>query len=68
MAEHVREILGCENCHAEMQPLGKLTAIGAKPQSMCSGATGAIAFKQTRSKTTSVGARQVTVDHPDPHV
>jgi hypothetical protein len=31
MAQQVREIRECENCHAEMQPLGKLPAIGAKP-------------------------------------
>jgi hypothetical protein len=31
MAEQVREIRECENCHGEMQPLGKLPAIGAKP-------------------------------------
>ena len=31
MAEQVREIRECENCHAEMQPLGKLRAIGLKP-------------------------------------
>ena len=31
MAQPVREIRACENCHAEMQPLGNLPAIGAKP-------------------------------------
>ena len=31
MVEQVREIRECENCHAEMQALGKLPAIGAKP-------------------------------------
>jgi hypothetical protein len=31
MAEQVREIRECENCHAEMRSLGKLPAIGAKP-------------------------------------
>ena len=31
MAQQVREIRECENCHAEMQPLGKLPAVGAKP-------------------------------------
>jgi hypothetical protein len=31
MAKQVREIRECENCHAEMQTLGKLPAIGAKP-------------------------------------
>jgi hypothetical protein len=31
MAQQVREIRECENCHGEMQPLGKLPAIGAKP-------------------------------------
>ena len=31
MAEQVREIRKCEHCHAVMQPLGKLPAVGAKP-------------------------------------
>jgi hypothetical protein len=31
MAEPVRKIRECENCHAEMQSLGKLPPIGTKP-------------------------------------
>jgi hypothetical protein len=31
MEEQVREIRRCDNCQAEMQPLGKLPAIGGKP-------------------------------------
>jgi hypothetical protein len=31
MAEQDREIRECEHCHAVMQPLGKLPAIGGKP-------------------------------------
>jgi len=31
MAEQVREIRKCEQCHAAMQPMGKLPAIGGKP-------------------------------------
>ena len=31
MAEPVREIRKCEHCHAVMQPLGKLPAVGIKP-------------------------------------
>jgi hypothetical protein len=31
MAQQVREIRECENCHAAMRLLGKLPAIGAKP-------------------------------------
>jgi hypothetical protein len=31
MAEQVREILECENCPADMWPVGKLPAVGAKP-------------------------------------
>jgi hypothetical protein len=31
MAEQVRDVRECENCHAEMPQLGKLPAIGAKP-------------------------------------
>ena len=53
MVEQVREIRECENCHAEMQALGKLPAIGAKPLIKvikCSVATGAIAFKLTRNR------------------
>jgi hypothetical protein len=32
MAQQVRDTRECENCHAEMQSVGKLPAIGAKPQ------------------------------------
>jgi hypothetical protein len=31
MAEQVRDTRECENCHAEMQPVGKLPAVGVKP-------------------------------------
>jgi hypothetical protein len=31
MAEEVQDTRECENCHAEMQPVGKLPAIGCKP-------------------------------------
>jgi hypothetical protein len=31
MAQQVRDTRECEKCHAEMQPVGKLPAIGGKP-------------------------------------
>jgi len=31
MAQQVRDTRECEKCHAEMQPTGKLPAIGSKP-------------------------------------
>ena len=31
MAKQISETRECEKCRAEMQPLGKLPAIGAKP-------------------------------------
>jgi hypothetical protein len=31
MADAIQEIRYCENCHADMLPVGKLPAIGFKP-------------------------------------
>jgi hypothetical protein len=53
MPEQVRDTRECENCHAEMRSVGKLPAIGGKPQIKvfrCSAVSGATVLHLRRSK------------------